>query len=55
MITYSVPNVEVIKKHKIYDATMLNYKQLQAWGSAVRECNEDGTIMEPADFAALTA
>jgi len=55
MITYSVPNVEVVKKHKIYDATMLNYKQLQAWGSAVRECDEDGTIMEPADFAALTA
>ena len=54
MITYNTPNVEVVKKHKIYDATMLTYKQIQAWTSAVRECDEDGVIMEPADFAALT-
>jgi hypothetical protein len=55
IITYSVPNVEVVKKRKIYDATMLTYTQIQEWTSAVRECDEDGTIMEPADFAALTA
>lgn len=53
IMEYNAPNVEVVRNTKLYDATMLTSSQVYKWQAAIRD-GEGDSIMEPADFAALT-